>query len=101
MTCVRAREFLGRKKLKVSVEVLASKSPQGRKQALEMARGAGRLVAAKGTKVTELDLRRNPPDAEILALMLGPTGNLRAPTMRVGDTIYVGFPKEGFAGLAG
>jgi len=31
--------------------------------------------------------------------MLGPTGNLRAPTIRVGDTLYVGFPKEGFEGL--
>jgi len=101
MTCVRAREFLERKKVKVNEQVLASRDPQGRKQALVMARGARRLVAAKGTKVTEMDLRKNPPDAEILSLMLGPTGNLRAPTMRVGDTIYVGFPKEGFAGLLG
>jgi len=31
--------------------------------------------------------------------MLGPTGNLRAPTFRVGKTLYVGFPREGFPGL--
>ena len=56
-------------------------------------------MAGKGTKLTEIDLKSNPSDAELLEVMLGPTGNLRAPTMRVGDTLYVGFPKEGFAGL--
>lgn len=76
----------------------AGKSPQGRKEALALARKAKRLIAAKGTKVSDLDLAGKPGDKEILALMLGPTGRLRAPTMRVGDTLYVGFPKGGFPG---
>ena len=80
-------------------QVLASKAPQGRKEALALARAARRLVAAKGTKVTELDLTAGPSDQQILELMLGPTGNLRAPTMKVGETLYVGFPKEGFEAL--
>ena len=80
-------------------QVLASKNPRGRKDALALARASRRLVAAKGTRVTELDLTSKPSDDEILALMLGPTGNLRAPTMKVGDTLYVGFPKEGFDAL--
>jgi len=100
MTCGRAREFLEREKVEVATEVSASKNPQGRKEALALAAGAKRLVAAKGTRVTELDLTTRPPQADILALMLGPTGNLRAPTLVVGDTLYVGFPKEGFADLA-
>ncbi|MCK6457192.1 MAG: hypothetical protein L6Q92_11770 [Phycisphaerae bacterium] len=32
-----------------------------------------------------------PGDAELLAVMLGPTGNLRAPTIRRGRTLIVGF----------
>ena len=56
-------------------------------------------MAAKGTKVQELALGSDGKSSEILALMLGPTGNLRAPTMVVGKTIYVGFPKGGFRGL--
>ncbi len=53
-----------------------------------MGREAHRLIAAKGKKVTTIDLRTAPPADEILAgLMLGPTGNLRAPIMRVGQTI--------------
>ena len=77
-------------------QVLAGRTPQGRAEALALARKAKKLVAARGTKVTELDLTRKRSDDEILALMLGPTGNLRAPTMKVGDTLYIGFPKEGF-----
>lgn len=77
-------------------EQVNARAGYGRREALEMARRAKRLIAAKGTKITELDLTARPGDAEILALMLGPTGNLRAPTIRKGDTLYVGFPKEGF-----
>jgi len=64
-----------------------------------LARQADRLFATRGTKVLELDLKAKPKDADILAMMLGPTGNLRAPTFRVGQTLYVGFPREGFPGL--
>lgn len=56
-------------------------------------------MVSKGTRTVEVDLTRRPPSPEILALMLGPTANLRAPTMRVGTTLYVGFPKDGFADL--
>lgn len=80
-------------------EVSASKARQGRKEALALARQSRWLVVAKGTNLTELDMSRRPGDSEVLALILGPTGNLRAPTMKVGDTLYVGFPKGGFEGL--
>src|SRR6059036_2128177 len=99
MTCGRAREFLERTKLPVKEEVSARRSPYGRAEALALVRKADRLVAAKGTRVTEVDLRKKPAESEILALMLGPTGGLRAPTLVVGKTIYVGFPKGGFPGL--
>lgn len=99
MTCGRAREFLERRKFEVVEQVLANKTPQGRKEALALARRAKRLVAAKGARMAELDLTKKPSDQEILALMLGPTGNLRAPTLKVGDTLFVGFPKEGFEAL--
>ena len=44
-----------------------------------------------------LDLKGNrPADEEILALLIGPTGNLRAPTARVGKTMLVGFNEEAY-----
>ena len=53
------------------------------------------MVVAKGKKVTEVDLKKDRPDDDTLAsLLLGPTGNLRAPTMRVGKTVLVGFNED-------
>jgi arsenate reductase-like glutaredoxin family protein len=50
------------------------------------------VYAAKGKQVVHLDLRRGkPPKSELLGLLLGPTGNLRAPTLRKGRTLLVGF----------
>ena len=98
MTCARAREFLERNKIKVVEQVTAGKSPRGPKEALALAAKAKRLVSAKGTRLVSLDPKIASKE-EILAVMLGPTGNLRAPTLVVGETLYVGFPKEGFEGL--
>jgi hypothetical protein len=33
--------------------------------------------------------------------MLGPTGNLRAPTARVGKTVLVGFNDDSYGGVFG
>lgn len=58
-------------------------------------KGAEVLIAARGKKVERLDLEAKKPDqATIERLMLGPTGNLRAPTLRVGRTLLVGFDEE-------
>jgi hypothetical protein len=47
---------------------------------------------AKGKKVASFDLAKNRPDDQTLIdHMLGPTGNLRAPTLRIGATLLVGY----------
>ena len=67
-----------------------------------MARASHRLIAAKGKKVTTIDLQSAPPADDVLAgLMLGPTGNLRAPIMRVGQTILVGYNDQPFTDIFG
>jgi arsenate reductase-like glutaredoxin family protein len=49
----------------------------------------------KGKKVTAFSMTKDKPDdAALLAHMLGPTGNLRAPTVRAGKTLLVGFGEE-------
>ena len=56
---------------------------------------ADRLVVAKGKRLTELDLNTETPTHDVVAkLMLGPTGNLRAPTLRVGRTLVVGYNEQ-------
>lgn len=37
-----------------------------------------------------------PDDAVLTAHLLGPTGNLRAPTMRLGKTLLVGFSEDAY-----
>ena len=50
---------------------------------------------SKGAKVIKFDLKKgSAPLDEVVAAMLGPTGNLRAPTICVGKTILVGFNEE-------
>jgi len=50
------------------------------------------LYSSKGKRVTHIDLKKHRPSSEVLlSLMLGPTGNLRAPTLRTGRTLLVGF----------
>ena len=37
-----------------------------------------------------------PDDATLLAHLLGPTGNLRAPTIMKGKTLLVGFSQDAY-----
>ncbi len=70
----------------------------GRAEALRLARRTHRVAVAKGRRVYEFDMRRDPPPARVLAAaLLGPTGNLRAPAAVINDTLVVGFTPELYA----
>ncbi len=73
-------------------ETIPASRKLGSEAARELALGASKIVVAKGRKVTQLAGGR--ADEEILSAMLGPTGNLRAPTVRAGKTLLVGFDEE-------
>lgn len=52
-------------------------------------------MVAKGKKILTFDLEADrPSDEEILDLILGRSGTLRAPSLRVGDTFVVGYNAE-------
>ena len=59
-----------------------------------------RLFVGKGKVHTVHALRALAP-AELHALVLGPTGNLRAPTLVAGDVVVVGFTPEMYATALG
>lgn len=71
-------------------DVVPASRKLGREDALALARDASRVVVAKGKKVLEFKISGEPAD-EVVDAMLGPTGNLRAPTLRAGKTLLVGF----------
>ena len=64
--------------------------------------GTDELYAARGKKVERVDLRAGKPDkATVERLMLRSTGNLRAPTLRVGRTLVVGFDEATYRKVLG
>ena len=71
----------------------ARKKTLAEKEALALVREVDDIYATKGQKVIYVDLRNDKPEdrVQLLALLLGPTGNLRAPTFRKGRTLVVGF----------
>ncbi len=65
-----------------------------------MAEKADEIYSLKGKKIIRLDLKKvKADDDEIASLMIGPTGNLRAPTWRKGKTIVVGFNEDTYVEL--
>ncbi len=57
------------------------------------------MTITRGTKLEHHELSSADRE-EVVRGMLGRTGNLRAPVMRIGSHLYVGFPKNGFPGIA-
>ena len=102
MTCVKAQEFLGKTPVTTVEQIDARKKKMPADDALALAKQVDRIVSAKGSKVVTLDLKKDQPDAEALkAVLLGPTGNLRAPTFRVGRTLVVGFHEATYRSVFG
>jgi len=60
--------------------------------ALTLLREIDDIYWSKGKKIAHIDLRKGKPDDVTLkGLLLGPTGNLRSPTLRKGRTLIIGF----------
>ncbi|RPI08414.1 MAG: hypothetical protein EHM71_08470 [Zetaproteobacteria bacterium] len=76
----------------------ARKTTLKEKEALALVKDVDEIYASKGKQVVHLDLKKVTPDkAALLGLLLGPTGNLRAPTLRKGRTLLVGFDETAYA----
>ena len=64
--------------------------------------GATKVLVAKGKKVLTFQPGKADFDRdEFASVVLGPTGNLRAPTLRVGSTLVVGFDQETYEKVLG
>ena len=87
MSCTRSGALIASTRTAVRETVDAKKQRIAAKELAGLFAGAKRVLVCKGAKVTELDLA----DPASLELVLGPTGNLRAPTARMGKTWVVGF----------
>jgi len=102
VTCKKAQEFLERAQVPIRESVNASKVRYGPQEVVELLRGVERLIITRGQKVERRDLRQEATvEDEWLSRLLGPTGNLRAPTARIGTTLIVGFHEPTYREVLG
>src|SRR4029077_3973534 len=102
MGCKKAQGFLAAQNLEVKNQSDAGKERRGRREALELAGSVEKIVVGKGKKDVTFDMKADPPDDETLpSHLLGPTGNLRAPTLRRGKTLLVGFSEGAYRQVLG
>ena len=91
---MRASKFLDANGIDAKEVVYASRK-LGRKDAADIAKKASVVIVARGAKVREFK-SGGRASKELVDAMLGPTGNLRAPTIRRGKVVLVGFNEEVF-----
>jgi len=92
--------FLAARNVNIAETISATKAKLQAEDALDLAHRASRVIVARGKKVVTFDMKKDPPDDQtLLKHMLGPTGNLRAPTLRRGKILLVGFNEDEFAPL--
>lgn len=99
MSCQKAQGFLEQHGLDVKAITDANKEKKGRAEALALAKTASLVYVAKGKKRITIDMKDAPDDGTLAGYLLGPTGNLRAPTIKKGGTLYVGFNEEAYQEL--
>lgn len=78
----------------------ARKESLAGEEAWQLLAGAREIVIAKGKTFQVFDPTRDSKEA-ILAQALGRTGNLRAPTLRIGARLLVGFSEGLYAQFSG
>jgi len=87
----------------VAVEVNARKAPIGGEAIWPIVAQATTVLVASGNKIIELrpaTATQEEKREKILLLVTGRSGTLRAPTLLVGKTLYVGFSEELYRRLA-
>jgi hypothetical protein len=77
-------------KVAIVVEEDARKHSYPGEVAWQLLADADKVVVAVGKKVVEFDPTTVDRDL-FLKKVIGPSGNLRAPTLRVGKVFYVGY----------
>ena len=77
-------------------ETVPASRKLGRKDAAALAKAASKVIVAKGKKLDEWKTAGKAP-AAVIDSMVGSTGNLRAPCLRTGKTVVVGFNEDVYA----
>ena len=93
VSCKKAQEVLEIKKVDVTEQGDAKKEKIDDDQAWEMLSKAPKVFIAQGKKLLEF-IPSSDNKEEILKRAMGRSGNLRAPTLLIGESYYVGFSAD-------
>ena len=80
----------------------AAKDRMAPDDALALAARHHKVVVARGKKTLTFDMKKDPPgDDELLDVIIGRSGWLRAPAWTRGKTLVVGFNEDAYDDLLG
>ena len=92
-SCTKAQDVFNKYDTEVKEAVEARKVQISDEKAWELLKAAKEIVVGRGKKSQSFK-PSTENKAEILSNCLGRTGNLRAPTLKIGKMIIVGFNEE-------
>lgn len=99
-SCQKAQESLGRMNVEIKTEVNARKEPLEAQKTWALLVDSRKILIASGSKIREFSPQPDKKD-EILKIVLGRSGILRAPTLKIGNTFYIGYNNEMYDQLVG
>ena len=101
-TCGKTAAFLEDRQIAVTAQDDARKTALVDADAIKLVNQVNDLYVTRGTKVIHVDLKNERPDDEtLLGLLIGPSGKLRAPTLKIGKTLVVGFDQAMYEQVVG
>lgn len=102
MTCHKTQEFLARRGIRAKTVVNARKQRFGADEVLHLTRDLSEVIATKGKTIVRFRLATDKPSRDdLLAVLLGPSGTLRAPALRTGRKLLVGFDPTVYRDILG
>lgn len=100
MSCSRAAAFLEERGTKILSQVDARKTPLVPEDVIKLVGNIREIYVTRGSKVFHFNLiHERPSDESLLELLIGRSGKLRAPALRVGNTLIVGFDHATYDGI--
>lgn len=91
-SCIKAEQFLDQNNLTPVETVNCKKEPIDAGELRNRLNEVSRVIVTRGKKILELDPKSDTE--EILSTAIGRSGNLRAPSMRQGKLLIVGYNDE-------
>ena len=101
-TCTKSQDFMVENSIAITETVDARKTRFEPAAAIAFVRQADEAWIARGKTVHKIAFKKGTiSDDDLLKLILGPSGFLRAPIIRRGKKLFIGFEPEQYAEFLG